>query len=334
MVAVSWGRRQSSPVSVAGATGDRLFGVAVGLGIDRIWGDPVDSAHPVAWFGSTMVRLERRWWADRRPAGAGFAGVGIGAAVAAGFVLRTRGALWSTAAATALCSAGRSLGTSAMAVSEALQSGDLPGARRQVQAIVGRDVDRLDEAGVARAAVESVAENTVDAVVAPALWGALGGAPGVLGHRAVNTLDAMVGYRSERYRNFGWASAKLDDVANWLPARLTAAVVAGCRPVAAGTVWRAVRDQAPAHPSPNGGVAEAAFAAALGIRLGGPTSYRGSVEDRPVLGYGRPPAPPDIARAVQLCAEVTFAVGLVCSVGSTVLESDRPTPIRRSGGRL
>ena len=113
---------------------------------------------------------------------------------------------------------------------------------------------------VARAVVESVAENTVDAVVAPALWAAAAGAPGVLAHRAINTMDAMVGHHDDRYERFGWAAARLDDAAAWVPARVTAALVATCRPRAAGAVWRAVRRDAPAHPSPNSGVAEAAFA--------------------------------------------------------------------------
>src|SRR5204863_6463621 len=124
---------------------------------------------------------------------------------------------------------------------------------------VGRDPSELDESGVARAVVESVAENTVDAVVAPACWAAVFGAPGVLAHRAVNTLDAMVGHRSARYARFGWAAARLDDGAAWVPARLTAVLVALVRPRAARLVWQAVRRDAPAHPSPNAGVAEAAF---------------------------------------------------------------------------
>ena len=145
-------------------------------------------------------------------------------------------------------------------------------------------------------------------MVAPALWGGVGGAPGVVGFRAVNTLDAMVGHRSPRYERFGWASARLDDVAGWLPARATAALVVAVRPAAAGAVWRAVREQAPAHPSPNAGVAEAAFAAALGLRLGDVNRYGDRVELRPPLGDGRPPEPADIARAVALSRDVTLAL--------------------------
>jgi adenosylcobinamide-phosphate synthase len=145
-------------------------------------------------------------------------------------------------------------------------------------------------------------------VVAPALWGTLFGAPGALGYRAVNTMDASVGYRNDRYDDYGWASARLDDVANFVPARLTALLVAGVRPRSAGAVWRAVRRDAPAHPSPNSGVAEAAFAAALGLRLGGVNSYGATSEVRPQLGDGRLPDATDIGRAAALCRDVTYGL--------------------------
>jgi adenosylcobinamide-phosphate synthase len=145
-------------------------------------------------------------------------------------------------------------------------------------------------------------------VIAPALWAALAGAPGVLGYRAINTLDAMVGHRSPRYSRFGWAAARADDAAAWVPARVTALLVAAVRPAAAGRVWHAVRSQAGAHPSPNAGVAEAAFAAALGVRLGGLNSYQGRQERRPDLGTGPPPAAADIGRAIRLSRDVTAAL--------------------------
>jgi adenosylcobinamide-phosphate synthase len=150
----------------------------------------------------------------------------------------------------------------------------------------------------------------VDAVVAPALWALAFGAPGVLAHRAVNTMDAMVGHHSDRYERYGWAAARLDDGAAWLPARLTAVLVAACRPASASAVWRAVRRDAPAHPSPNSGVAEAAFAAALGLALGGESRYGDRLERRPRLGDGRAPERPDIVRAVALSRDVTLATAL------------------------
>jgi adenosylcobinamide-phosphate synthase len=204
--------------------------------------------------------------------------------------------------------AGRALAGAALDIEAALERVDLTAARAQLPALVGRDPSLLDESEIARAVVESVAENTVDAVVAPALWAAAGGAPGVFAYRAVNTLDAMVGHRSARYEEFGWASARLDDVAGLIPARVTAGLVAAVRPRAAPRVARAVRHDAPAHPSPNAGIAEAAFAAALDVRLGGTNRYGDRVEHRPRLGDGRAPQPADIRAAVRLSRDVTGAL--------------------------
>ena len=191
-----------------------------------------------------------------------------------------------------------------------LAAADLPAARERIQHLVGRDPSELDAAELSRACVESVAENTSDAVVAPLFWGAVLGLPGLLAYRAVNTLDAMFGHRSARYERFGWAAARLDDVANWLPARLTAGLVAALgasrRRVAAEALRVGARDAA-AHPSPNAGVVEAAFAGALGVRLGGTNVYRGQIEHRGELGDGRAAGPRDIERAVRLCAYVSAA---------------------------
>ena len=156
----------------------------------------------------------------------------------------------ATSAATYLAVAGRALGDAAIAVQRALDEGDVEHARILLPALVGRDPNGLDEKEVARATVESVAENTVDAIVAPALWAVALGSAGVLAYRGVNTMDAMVGHRSERYERYGWASARLDDVAGWVPARVTALLVAAVRPRAAAAVVRVVRRDASAHPSP------------------------------------------------------------------------------------
>ena len=230
-----------------------------------------------------MTGLERRIHRDARGAGLVYALAGVALGLSAGAIVR------STALATSSAVAGRALAGTAGEVGEALEDHDLERARDLLPSLVGRDPSGLGIAEIARAVVESVAENTVDAVVAPAFWGALAGAPGALGYRSVNTLDSMVGHRSPRYANFGWASARLDDALAWVPARLTAVLVAVVRPQAAPAVWGAVRRQAPAHPSPNVGVAEAAFAAALGVRLGGSNTYGDRTEERPALGAGRPP---------------------------------------------
>ncbi|MFD8947063.1 cobalamin biosynthesis protein, partial [Streptomyces californicus] len=180
----------------------------------------------------------------------------------------------------------------------------------------GRDPHALDGPGIARAVVESVAENTSDAVVGALVWGAIGGVPGLVGFRAVNTLDAMVGHKSPRHRRYGWASARLDDVAGWPGARLTAALAAaaGERPREAVRAWKA---DAHRHPSPNAGPVEAAFAGALGVRLGGTLAYAGRVEHRPVLNgaAGRDVRGADIERAVRLSHRVgALALG-VCVAG-------------------
>jgi adenosylcobinamide-phosphate synthase len=292
-----------------------MSSVAAGILADRLLGEPPDVIHPVARFGQLMQWVERRSYRDGRAAGVAHAAVGLGVGVATGAVLRRAGSTGGTAAATYLAVAGRSLGDAAMAVGDALEADDLAGARALLPALVGRDPSELDDKAVARAVVESVAENTVDAVVAPALWAALAGPPGVLAHRAANTMDAMVGHRNERYGRFGWAAARLDDLLAYGPARATAVLVAACRPGAAADVWRAVRRDAPAHPSPNSGVAEAAFAAALGLRLGGESRYGSRVELRPTLGTGRPPDAADIARAVRLSRDVSLVLagGLVAA---------------------
>jgi adenosylcobinamide-phosphate synthase len=275
---------------------------AAGILADRTFGEPPTSVHPVAAFGTVMTALERRLYRDERWAGAVHAAAGIALGVAAGRLVRSR------AVATYVAVSGRMLGSTARQIGRVLEAGDLAGARALLPSLVGRDPSGLDGGEIARAVVESVAENTVDAIVAPALWAAAAGAPGVLAHRAVNTMDAMVGHHSDRYERYGWAAARLDDAMAWVPARATAALVAAVRPSAAGEIWRTVRRDAPAHPSPNAGVAEAAFAAALGIQLGGLVRYGERVEDRPRLGEGRAAEAADIDRAVRLSDDVTLAL--------------------------
>lgn len=277
----------------------RAVGAAIGLVADRLLGEPTRVPHPVAAFGTAMGHLERRGYAPTRRRGIAYAAAGVTIGAGAGRLAH------STALATYVAVAGRMLGEAAEAVHTALDAGDLDGGRRLLSSLVGRDPSELDEKDICRAVVESVAENTVDAVIAPMLWAALAGAPGALGYRAVNTMDAMVGYRSDRYRDFGWAAARLDDAANWVPARVTALLVAGARPRRAAAVARAVRRDAPGHPSPNAGVAEAAFAAALGLRLGGENRYGERVELRSALGDGRPPERADITRTVRLSRDTS-----------------------------
>jgi adenosylcobinamide-phosphate synthase len=295
------------------------FGLLAGVALDQVAGDP-RRGHPVALFGRAACGLEARMWRDDRAAGARYAALLIGAPAALGLLARRLPAPWlvvATALGTWTVLGSRSLPAEAEAVAAHLRRGDLPAAREQLTHLVGRRTDSLDEAEIARATVESVAENTSDAVVAPLLWGAVAGLPGMLAYRAVNTLDAMVGHHNPRYENFGWASARADDLANYLPARLTAALAAAVAPLAAGSGRAALavaRADGRRHPSPNAGMAEAAFAGALGVRLGGRNDYGSHVEERPVLGGdGRAPRADDIARATRLSRAVTGAAAVACA---------------------
>lgn len=297
-------------------------GLIAGYALDRLFGDP-QQGHPVAGFGRAAEWLEQRVYADDRRAGIAYVAVAVGLPVLAGVGLQRATRQWPlatgalTAAATWAVLGGRSLVHEAEAVADHLGAEDLPAARTQVGRLVGRDTDELDESAVARAAVESVAENSSDAVVAPLLWGAVAGLPGLLGYRAINTLDAMVGHRSARYERFGWAAARLDDDANWVPARVSAALAALGAPWINGSPRDAaavIRRDAAAHPSPNAGVVEAAYAGALGVQLGGRNHYLGEVSDRGTLGDGRPAQGGDIARATRLATMVGDAALVVAVV--------------------
>jgi adenosylcobinamide-phosphate synthase len=311
-------------------------GLAAGVALDALLGDP-RRGHPVAAFGRAAAALEARDYADSRLRGAAHAAACVLAVAAPAVLLhrRTRGRPPSQAAAAALTvwavTGARSLHLAAERAMVALARNDLAEARRVLPSLCGRDPAGLDATEMARAVIESVAENTCDAVVAPLLWGAVAGLPGLAAYRAVNTLDAMVGYRSPRYLRFGWASARLDDVANWVPARVTAALTIACAPVntqmvplpgtsaqdppaeghrvpgPAAAAARAVLRDGARHPSPNAGRCEAAFAGALGLRLGGTNVYGGVTEVRPGLGDGRAPEPDDIRRAIRLSRAVTAA---------------------------
>ncbi|WP_372518061.1 cobalamin biosynthesis protein [Solirubrobacter ginsenosidimutans] len=309
----AWGGGRGGAHAVAAWRGGRggagaLGGAAVPLGVlaDAAFGDP-RRGHPVAGFGRLAGAFERVAYRPTRLAGAVYAAVLVGVTAGAAALLE-RALPKTLVRAVCLWAAlgGRSLAREAEAVGGLVERGDLDGARVRIRSLVGRDPEALDATELSRAVIESVAENTVDAVIAPLVWTAVAGAPGVVAYRAVNTLDAMVGNRSDRYARFGTASARADDVMNWPAARLAAAltVLLSGRPAA---TWRAWRDDAPKHPSPNAGQIEAAFAGALGLTLGGTLAYRGRVEHRPQLGTGRDPRPADIARAVRLARRISLA---------------------------
>jgi adenosylcobinamide-phosphate synthase len=297
-------------------------GLAVGVALDALIGDP-RRRHPVAAFGRGAAALESRLYADDRFRGTLFTGTCALAAalpaVAAHRLTRGRPLLRGAAAAALVwaVTGARSLTQEAERAAVALDADDLETARAVLPGLCSRDPAQLGAKDIARAVVESVAENTSDAAVGPLVWAALAGLPGLAAYRAVNTLDAMVGYRSPRYERFGWASARLDDVANWAPARLTAGLAAVCAPLVGGSpraALRATLRDGGRHPSPNAGRPEAAFAGALGVRLGGISAYGGVAEHRPELGNGRPPEPRDIRRAERLSRAVTIAAALTVAV--------------------
>lgn len=285
--------------------------------------------HPVTWIGALILWLEARLNAGdrRRPKGVallllllltvlavGLLVIAITRRVPFGWVLE------SLLASTLL--AQKELGRAVKSVADGL-SVSLETGRRSVSQIVGRDPETLDEPGVARAAIESLAESTSDGVAAPLFWLLVGGLPGVLIYKAINTADSMIGHKNERYLEFGWASARFDDLLNWVPARLTALLTAGAaffvRSADPEHAWRVALRDARKHDSPNAGWPEAAFAGALGFQLGGPRAYEGEVHDLPTFGDGRPNLTAlDVLKALELywvamnlLLVATVALGLI-----------------------
>lgn len=306
----------------------RAAALAAGVAADRVLGDPARH-HPVAWFGSAAAAAERVCWADSRARGAAHAAALVAGPALAAAALARRAPTATLAAATWAALGGTTLLRTGGRMAAALDGADpaepdsLDAARALVPWLCSRDPAALDAAGIARATVESLAENTSDAVTGTLFWGALAGAPGVVAHRCLNTLDAMIGYRDDRYRRFGWAAARADDLANLVPARLTAAATVAAGPDRRGALRAWARDAA-AHPSPNAGVVEAAAAGALGLRLGGPTRYRHGVERRPTLGDGAAPGPADVRRMVRLGARVQAIAAAMVLAGLLAAAAARP----------
>lgn len=307
---------------------ERAAGIALGVALDAAIGDP-RTAHPVALFGRAAAALERRIYRDARANGVLHVALCVGAAGALGLLaerhrnpaVRTV----ATAAATWAVLGGTTLAKEGAYLAEALEDGDVERARERIPHLCGRDPKYLDEAGMARATVESLAENASDAAVAPLFWGAVAGVPGLLAYRAINTLDAMVGHRSPRYERFGWAAARLDDAANYVPARITGLLAVAAGPDRAGALAVLLRD-GHRHPSPNAGRCEAAFAGALGVTLGGTNVYGGRTEHRPTMGDGPAPSVRDIRRAVRLTRTVTLAAAALAVLASSRRRRRPPRP--------
>jgi adenosylcobinamide-phosphate synthase len=314
---------------------------ALALGIDRVVGDPDRIwrrvPHPVAGFGALIAAADRAFnrphWADGARRAAGLASILalLGLAVLLGLAIHGLAAPFGwvgfvvEAALASILLAQKSLSDHVRRVAEALEAEGLPAGRRAVSMIVGRDPETLDEAGVARAAIESLAENASDGVVAPLVFLALFGLPGLMAYKMLNTADSMIGHLNERHRAFGWAAARLDDLANLAPARLTAGVFALSAWMlndrsSAARAGRAALADGPQHRSPNAGWPEAAVAGALGLALGGPRRYGELVVDAPMLhAAGRRAAgAADIRAALRLFAKVCDLL-LVAVVGLALI---------------
>jgi adenosylcobinamide-phosphate synthase len=282
--------------------------VAAALLLDAVLGEPPEAVHPTVLMGLAISAFEKRALRIESPRYRRLAGIVLAVSVPSlvfvstrkilGFVPgKSRWMIGTVLVSTTLSM--RGLGEAAGDVEFWLREGWLERARTRLGHFVGRDTDDLPESEICRAAVESVAENTSDGVLAPMFYGALFGAPGALAYKAVNTLDSMVGYRKPPYEDLGWASARLDDLANLAPSRLTVLSTSAISGRPLSTLLTALSD-GPLTTSPNAGMAEAAFAGALGVRLGGANTYGGVLREGPRLGEGRLPVPEDIRRAVYL----------------------------------
>ncbi len=302
----------------------RALGLAMGLVADRVFGDPARH-HPVAWFGTVASRVEEHTYADDVCAGGMHVAALLAPLAVGGAVVECAGRRWpwvrvvATACTTWAVVGATSLAREGRIMADALDADDLPRARERLGHLCGRDADVLDASELARATIESMAENTADAAVASIFWGATLGVPGLLVHRAVNTLDAMIGHRNARYERFGKVAARLDDVLDLLPARATGLLFAALAPAVGGKArraWRILRRDHAKHPSPNGGWCESAMAGALGVQLGGRNIYYGGrVEERGLLGDGPRPDARAVRRSTRLVSLATVAAGgVACAV--------------------
>lgn len=308
--------------------------IVIALFLDRLVGDPRSWPHPVKWFGALIALLDRKWnkGACRFEKGlamlavvlfvtgvCSFGALALAARLHPFFSIALEAVMiWASIAP-------RSLKEAGMDVYHPLIAGDMKEARHKLSWIVGRDTEKLDEGEITRGAVETVAENTSDGVIAPLFWAMVGGGGAALLYRAVNTCDSMVGYRNERYGRFGTASARFDDIVNFIPARLTAVllILAAKKPQGGrGYAWHIVRRDAKKHPSPNSGWCEAAVAGLLQIELGGLNTYKGIVSDRARMGEAiRPRRAEHIIEAAKLMERAAYLFVLLFLAGVIIYEA-------------
>lgn len=281
--------------------------------LDELLGDPTNRWHPVRWFGIGVDRLEGRVYADSRASGVVLWSLALVPSVVLPPLLRPGGRIVETLGLW-LTFGGRSLVREAEVLAALLEAGDLPGARIRLGNLVGRDTAELGPEEIVRAAIESLAENTTDAVLGPLWWYAVGGLSGALAFRSSNTLDAMVGHQNRRYQNFGYFSAKVDDLAV-MPAAILGVIVSwlGARSEQRRRIGHLIA-LAPQHPSLNAGLIEAAFAGALGVNLGGMNHYRGQAVSTPRLGGGSPPDVRALHTASRLARQVFWRSALVTAL--------------------
>ncbi|MCM3566957.1 adenosylcobinamide-phosphate synthase CbiB [Neobacillus mesonae] len=313
--------------------GYHLVSISIAYILDLLIGDPPNWPHPVRWIGSLITFFEKRWntGSHKRIKGAGmlfFVILLVFAIVLAAVLIAYKihpivgmvaeGIIISSAIAQ------KSLKTASLEVFQPLNEGDLTEARKKLSYIVGRDTETLDEAEISRGAIETVAENTSDGVTAPLFWAFIGGAPLAMLYRATNTCDSMVGHLNDRYKEFGWASAKWDDVMNWIPSRLTGlTMLLGNRPTSMSyrNAWAILFRDAKKHPSPNSGWGEAAVASILGIQLGGVNYYKGMISNRAKMGDPVHPIQANhILEANQILGRTVLLFLLFLWIGGLFLE--------------
>lgn len=305
-----------------------LVAIALGFVLDRAIGDPPNWPHPVRWIGTFISKLTAVLNKGRarvlKGAGMLLITVSIVTAIAIAIIsiayqLHIVFGVVVEAILIAIGLAQKSLRDAALEVYEPLKAGDMAEARTKLSWIVGRDTDRLKEPGIARGAIETVSENTSDGVTAPLFWAFLFGAPGLWMYKAVNTLDSMIGYKDDRYRDFGKCSAIADDVLNFIPARITGLLILLTSRNESGLPLRrrlsGWSKDARRHPSPNSGFLEAATAWQLGITLGGKSTYRGVVSERPEIGLGQEPLKAvHIKSTIEQMHAASFAFWIICTI--------------------
>ncbi|WHY79671.1 adenosylcobinamide-phosphate synthase CbiB [Neobacillus sp. WH10] len=312
---------------------NHLISITFAYVIDMVVGDPPNWPHPVRWIGSMISFFEKRWnhGESKRLKGIAmllsvllFVSSIVLLVVLIGYMLHPVVGILVESIIISTTIAQRSLKEASLEVYYPLISGDLVESRRKLSYIVGRDTNDLEESEIARGTIETVAENTSDGVTAPLFWALIGGAPLAMIYRATNTCDSMVGHMNERYKEFGWASAKWDDVMNWIPSRLTGIIMLiGKHPesMAYRKAWTILFHDAKKHPSPNSGWGEAAVAAILGIQLGGRNYYKGIVSNRAKMGEQLNPIQAEhIVKANSILAKTVFLFLLLLWMGGMLFD--------------